>query len=136
LNIPEDLYYSREHEWVKVEDNVGTIGITRHAVDELGDIVFVELPEVGDKVKQFESFGVIESVKTVSDLFAPISGEVIEINKNLLQEIEGEENDDFHPEYINEDPYGSGWMLKVKMDDEGELDNLLDADDYGALIEE
>jgi len=134
--IPEDLFYTREHEWVKVEEGIATIGLTQHAGEQLGDIVFVEMPEIGDKIEQMEECGVIESVKTASEMFAPISGEVILANKNLLQEVDGEENEDFHPEYINQEPYKKGWMLKIKLSDESELDNLLSPGEYAELIKD
>jgi glycine cleavage system H protein len=133
VNIPKDLYYTKEHEWVKVEGGIATIGITEYASHQLGDIVFVELPAIGDTVEQMDNMGVVESVKTVSDMYAPVSGEVIEQNKNLLQEVDGQDNDDFHPEYINEDPYGKGWMVKLKMSDEGELGNLLKPEAYAEI---
>lgn len=128
--IPEDLLYTKEHEWVKVEDGVATTGLTDHAQDQLGDIVFVELPEVGDEVTQLEEMGVVESVKTASDMFVPLSGEVVEVNKFLMQEVDGEDNEDFHPEYVNQDPYGNGWICKIKISDESELKGLLSPEDY------
>ena len=117
---PDDLRYSKEHEWVRVADGQATIGITSFAADELGDIVFVELPEVGSSVKQFGAFGVVESVKAVSDLNAPVSGEVTEVNEALRDQ----------PELMNSEPFGSGWIARIKLDDEGELDALMDADTY------
>jgi glycine cleavage system H protein len=120
MKVPKDLKYTAEHEWVSVDEGVATIGITDYAQGELGDVVFVELPEVGAIVKQMESFGTIEAVKAVSDLFAPVSGEVVEINVMLSDA----------PDTINRDPYGSGWMLKVKMSDPSELDSLLGVDEY------
>jgi glycine cleavage system H protein len=122
-NYPDDLRYSREHEWVKVEGEQATIGITSYAADELGDIVFVETPEVGAALKQFAAFGVVESVKAVSDLYAPISGEVVEVNPAL-----GEK-----PELMNSAPFGEGWIAKVNLSDSAELDALLDAEAYAAL---
>ena len=122
--IPSDLKYTREHEWVKVNGNTATIGITDYASGELGDIVFVELPKVGIKIQQMKSFGTIEAVKAISDLFSPLSGEVIEINKDL-------END---AAIINKDPYGLGWIIKIKVADSGEIDKLLSAQDYEALL--
>jgi len=130
VNIPEGLFYTKEHEWVKTKNGIATIGVTEYAVNQLGDIVFVELAKTGEVLKQFESFGVVESVKTVSDLYAPVSGEVIERNPALLQDFDGEENPDFHPEYINEDPYGKGWLLKIRSSDEEELKNLMTAEQY------
>lgn len=131
----KELLYTEEHEWIKTGDGVATVGITAFAVEQLGDIVFVELPEKGDEVEKGESMGVVESVKTVSDLFAPVSGEVTEVNPALLQEIDGEDNDDFHPEYVNEEPFGKGWMLKISMSDEGELEDLLTPDKYEEIAQ-
>jgi glycine cleavage system H protein len=121
--IPDDLRYSREHEWLRVDGSTGTIGITSFAADELGDIVFVELPEVGRKLKQFGAFGVVESVKAVSDLFAPISGEVTEVNGAL----------NANPELLNTDPFGAGWIAKLALADPQEADQLLDAGAYEKL---
>jgi glycine cleavage system H protein len=121
--IPDDLRYSREHEWLRVDGLTGTIGITSFAADELGDIVFVELPEVGRKLKQFGAFGVVESVKAVSDLFAPISGEVTEVNGAL----------NANPELLNTDPFGAGWIAKLALADPQEADQLLDAGAYEKL---
>ncbi|MCE1247489.1 MAG: glycine cleavage system protein GcvH [Firmicutes bacterium] len=132
--VLDGLYYTKEHEWVKVEDGVATIGITDHAQGQLGDIVFIELPSPGDEVTQMLECGVVESVKTASDLFSPVSGEVVEANKNLLQEVDGEDNEDFHPEYVNTDPYGQGWMLKIKLSKPEEIEQLLSAEDYKKLI--
>jgi glycine cleavage system H protein len=120
---PDDLRYSKEHEWVRVQGSEATIGITSFAAEELGDIVFVELPDPGTRVQQFGSFGVVESVKAVSDLYAPISGEVTEVNDALREE----------PELINGDAFGDGWILKVALADDRELDQLLDAEAYGRL---
>jgi glycine cleavage system H protein len=120
---PDDLRYSKEHEWVRVDGSEATIGITSFAAEELGDIVFVELPEPGTRLRQFGTFGVVESVKAVSDLYAPVSGEVTEINDGLRDE----------PELINGDAFGDGWMLKVTIDDTRELDALLDAEAYRRL---
>jgi glycine cleavage system H protein len=121
--FPDDLKYSREHEWVRIEGDAATIGITSFAADELGDIVFVELPEIGAALKQFATFGVVESVKAVSDLFAPISGAVTEVNDGLRSS----------PELLNSDPYGAGWIAKVKLADTAELEKLLDAAAYAEL---
>jgi len=123
---PKDLKYTEEHEWVRVEDGIATVGITHYAQEQLGDIVFVELPEVGQRLEKGESFGVVESVKTVSDLYSPVSGTVTEINEELLDA----------PEKVNEDPYGAGWMIKLEMADAGELDELLDAAEYTRMLEE
>jgi glycine cleavage system H protein len=122
MSHPDDLRYSKEHEWVRAEDGRATIGITSFAADELGDIVFIELPEVGATVSQFGTFGVVESVKAVSDLFAPVSGEVAEVNEALRDA----------PELLNADPYGEGWIARVTLADAAELDNLLDAAAYTA----
>ncbi len=119
---PDDLRYSKDHEWVRVEGSRATIGITNFAADELGDIVFVELPEPGTKVAQFASFGVVESVKAVSDLYAPVSGEVGEINEALREK----------PELVNADPFGEGWMLKVELSSPDEVGQLMDAAAYQA----
>ncbi|MEJ2635794.1 MAG: glycine cleavage system protein GcvH [Calditrichia bacterium] len=124
MQIPEKLKYTKDHEWAKVEDDVVTIGITDYAQGELGDVVYVELPEVGSTTTQGESFGTIEAVKAVSDLFAPVSGEVLEVNDKLTDE----------PETINKDAYGAGWIIKIKMSDKSELDNLLDKAAYEELI--
>jgi glycine cleavage system H protein len=120
---PDDLKYSREHEWVRVDGEQAVIGITSFAADELGDIVFVDLPEPGARLSQFASFGVVESVKAVSDLFAPVSGEVTDVNRDLRDQ----------PELLNSDPYGGGWIARVKLTDAGELDALLDAGAYAEL---
>ncbi|MFO7273539.1 MAG: glycine cleavage system protein GcvH [Bacillota bacterium] len=125
-NVPANLKYSKEHEWIRVEGNVGVVGITWYAQDQLGDVVFVELPEVGRELKQNEQFGVVESVKTVSDLYSPASGKVIEVNQKL----------ESSPELINQDPYGEGWIMKLELSNPAELDNLLDAAAYEALTKE
>ena len=126
MEFPEDLKYSREHEWVLVEDNVATVGITDFAQEQLGDVVFVELPAVGDKVTKDEAFGVVESVKAVSDIYAPVSGTVLETNDDLPDS----------PEMINEDPYGDGWVVKIEIADPTDLDDLLDAAAYQQYVEE
>jgi glycine cleavage system H protein len=126
MNIPADLKYTKEHEWVKVEGDVAIVGITDYAQGELGDIVFVELPETGKQFKQMEAFGTIEAVKAVSEMFAPISGEVTEINTNL-------ESDS---SVINNDPYGEGWIIKLSNLSASEIDNLLDSETYKKLIED
>jgi glycine cleavage system H protein len=123
LNIPAELEYTKTHEWVRREGDVATVGITDHAQEELGDVVFIELPEEGASFDAGDSFGTIESVKAVSDLYAPVGGEVVEVNETL--------NDS--PERVNEDPYGGGWMIRLRISDEGEL---LSADEYGQLLEE
>jgi len=124
--IPSDLRYTKEHEWVRVEGDVATVGITQHAADQLGDIVFVELPEAGKRLEQFATFGVVESVKAVSDLFAPVAGEVLEGNAGLATT----------PEIVNSDPYGAGWMLRVRLSDPAQLGQLLDPAAYEALTAE
>lgn len=124
MNFPEDLKYTKDHEWIRVEGDVATIGITDFAQSELGDIVFVEIETEGEELDMEEVFGSVEAVKTVSDLFMPVSGEVIEVNTIL------EEN----PEVVNEDPYGEGWMVKIKMSDTSQLDELLDQDAYKEVI--
>ncbi len=121
---PENLKYSKEHEWVKVDGQIATIGITSHAQGELGDIVYAELPKVGAKYSAMKEFGVVESVKTVSTLFCPVGGEVVEVNSKLASK----------PEVINSDPYGEGWMIKVKMSDPSDLTKLLSASEYEALL--
>ncbi|MGE5509457.1 MAG: glycine cleavage system protein GcvH [Chitinophagales bacterium] len=123
---PKELRYSREHEWVKTSGKRAIVGITDHAQHELGDVVFVELPEVGAQVSQGGELGVVESVKAVSEVYAPISGTVVEINEALRD----------RPETINTDPYGEGWIAIVELADPGELDELLSADDYKAFVEE
>jgi glycine cleavage system H protein len=124
--VPSDLRYTKDHEWVRVEGDEATVGITEYAADQLGDIVFVELPDAGRTLDQFATFGVVESVKAVSDLFAPISGEVIETNPDLAS----------RPELVNGEPYGTGWMLRVRVSDKAQLDELLDAGAYESLIAE
>ncbi|WLD92729.1 glycine cleavage system protein GcvH [Alkalihalobacillus sp. AL-G] len=124
MNYPKELRYSEEHEWVKVNGNKAYIGITDFAQDELGDIVFVELPEVGDEIELDEPFGSVESVKTVSELYAPLSGKVVEINEDL------EDN----PEFVNESPYDKAWMVVIELSDEGELDKLMTAEDYEKMV--
>jgi glycine cleavage system H protein len=123
LNIPEDLLYTKSHEWVRIEGDTATIGITDHAQDELGDVVFVELPDEGATFEAGESFGTVESVKAVSDLYAPVSGEVIEVNSTLEDA----------PENINEDPYGEGWIVKLRTTDEPDL---LSPEEYEKVVEE
>jgi glycine cleavage system H protein len=123
-NVPKDLRYTREHEWAKQEGDRVRVGITAYAQEQLGDVVFVELPKVGAKVTASKNFGVVESVKAVSDLFAPISGEVAEVNGELGQK----------PETVNQDPYGKGWMLVVKPSNKGEWNELLTAQQYEELI--
>ncbi|HOJ58683.1 MAG TPA: glycine cleavage system protein GcvH [bacterium] len=124
--IPNDLRYTETHEWVRVEGKVGVIGITHHAQEQLSDIVFVELPDLGKELTQGGECAVIESCKTAADLYAPVSGEVTEVNDDLQD----------HPEYINQDPYGKGWILKILMSDHSELDGLLSAEEYRLHIEQ
>jgi glycine cleavage system H protein len=124
--IPADLRYTREHEWVRLDGDVATVGITAHAADQLGDIVFVELPAPGAALAQFATFGVVESVKAVSDLFAPVGGEVVEANGALAS----------GPEVVNSDPYGAGWMIRIRLADPAQVDALLDPAAYEALVAE
>src|SRR5581483_6525409 len=124
MEIPEGLKYSKEHEWVLVEGQSATIGITEYAQEELGDIVYVELPEVGEKVVKDDPFGAVESVKAVSDVYAPVSGSVLEINDVLPD----------NPETINDDPYGDGWMIRVELSDPDDLKDLMDADEYAEYV--
>lgn len=126
MSLPNDLLYSKEHEWIRNEGSDVRIGITEFAQSELGDIVFVELPEVGDTIELDEPFGSVESVKTVSELYAPISGEVVEVNEELEDS----------PEFVNESPYEKAWMVVIEPSNEDELENLLSADEYKAHIEE
>lgn len=119
-NIPDDLHYSKDHEWVRVEGNVAVVGITDYAQDSLGDVVYVELPKVGDEFAANESFGSVESVKAVSEVFSPVSGEIIGINEALADA----------PEKVNQDPFGEGWMIRVQMSKSGEVDSLLTAAEY------
>ena len=124
MSVPEGLKYTREHEWVKVEGDKGRVGITHYAQDQLGDVVFVELPKKGRKLRQMETFGVVESVKAVSDLFSPVGGEVVEVNGELERK----------PELVNADPYGGGWMILIKIANSKELNNLLSASEYTAFL--
>jgi glycine cleavage system H protein len=126
MSLPKEFKYSEEHEWVKVEGNQVRIGITDFAQSELGDIVFVELPEVGDEIEADEPFGSVESVKTVSELYAPLSGKVVAVNEDL----------DDSPELVNESPYEKAWMITIELSDESELDKLMTAEQYEAMIKE
>lgn len=126
LHYPAELRYSKEHEWIRVEGNTGLVGITAFAQDQLGDVVFVEVPAVGTSVQQGKQFGTVESVKTVSDLYAPVSGKVVEVNTALED----------HPELVNQDPYGGGWMIKIEIQNPAELENLLTAAAYAAFVKE
>jgi len=124
MNVPTNLMYTTDHEWAKFENNTLTIGITDFAQGELGDIIFVELPEIGKEIEKDEPFGTIEAVKTVSDLLSPVNGKVIEVNTGLEDS----------PEFVNEDCYGKGWFVKIEINDPSEKDNLLSAEDYNAII--
>jgi glycine cleavage system H protein len=124
MNVPDNVKYTKDHEWIKVDGNNATVGITDYAQGELGDIVFVEIETEGEKLEQGEVFGTIEAVKTVSDLFMPVSGDVLEVNSELEDS----------PDLINEDPFGKGWLIKVKIDDSSQLEKLLNADQYNELI--
>ncbi|KPL04038.1 MAG: glycine cleavage system protein H [candidate division Zixibacteria bacterium SM23_73_2] len=126
MEIREDLKYTREHEWIKIEGEQVIMGITDYAQGELGDVVFVELPKIGNKVEQFKPLGTIEAVKAVSDLFAPLSGEVVEVNTRIETE----------PSIINQDPYGEGWIVKIKPENTKELDSLLSKEEYEKLLEQ
>lgn len=124
MNIPAELKYTKDHEWVKIDGDVAIVGITEFAQSELGDIVYVEIDTVGETIEQEEVFGSVEAVKTVSDLFMPLSGEILEFNENL----------EANPELVNSDPYGEGWMIKVKISDASQIDGLLDAAAYEGII--
>jgi glycine cleavage system H protein len=124
VSTPEDLRYTKEHEWVRVEGDTGVIGITDYAQDQLGDIVYLDLPAAGASIVQYEKMGEIESVKAVSDLYAAVSGDVLEVNQAVVDS----------PELVNSEPYGGGWLLKVRLRDAGELDELLDASAYEAFL--
>ncbi len=124
MNIPSELKYTKDHEWINIEGDIATIGITDFAQGELGDIVYVEVETVDETLEVEEIFGTVEAVKTVSDLFLPLSGEIIEFNESLEDE----------PEKVNSDPYGDGWMIKLKCSDLSEVENLMSADDYKALV--
>jgi len=126
LNFPSNLKYSKEHQWVKTEGDIAVVGISDFAQTQLKDIVFIELPEVGKKAEQGKSFGSIESVKSVSDVISPISGEIIEVNKELENK----------PELLNKEPYGNGWIAKIKISDKAELDKLMSAEEYEKLVSE
>ena len=119
-NVPENLHYSKDHEWIRVEGGVGTVGITDHAQGQLGDVVYVELPKPGESFAAHETFGSVESVKAVSELFIPVAGEVTEVNESLQDE----------PEKVNTDPYGDGWMIRIRLAEPGEVDSLLTSAEY------
>ena len=125
MNIPADLKYTKDHEWVRIDGDLAVVGITDFAQGELGDVVFVEVETEGEELGKGEIFGTVEAVKTVSDLFMPVGGEVTEFNEALTDE----------PELVNKDPYGNGWMIKINIADAGELDELMSADDYKKMIE-
>ena len=125
MNIPKDLMYSKDHEWIKFDNNVVTIGITDFAQGELGDIIFVELPEIGRELEKDEPFGTIEAVKTVTDLLAPVAGKVIELNNEIEDS----------PEFVNEDCYGKGWFIKIEIDNLSGKDKLLNSEDYQTIID-
>lgn len=125
MKIPKDLKYTNDHEWVKIEGDIATVGITDFAQGELGDIVYVEVETVDETLEREEVFGTVEAVKTVSDLFAPLSGEIIEFNESLEDE----------PEKVNTDPYGEGWMVKIRFSDASEVDDLLSAEEYTEVVE-
>jgi len=122
--IPDNLKYTKEHEWIRIEGDAAVVGITDYAQGELGDIVFVELPQAGSKVEQMKSFGSIEAVKAISDLFSPLSGEITDVNRQLESDAS----------IINSDPYGDGWILKIKYSDPDEFDNLLSNSDYESIL--
>jgi len=124
--IPSDLRYTKDHEWVRVEGDTATIGVTDFAAQQLGDVVFVDLPQTGRAIEQFSAFGVVESVKAVSDLYAPVSGEVVGVNPDLSSQ----------PELVNSDPFGKGWMIRVRVTDAAQVDGLLDAASYEKLTSE
>ena len=124
MNVPSNLFYTKDHEWLRVEGNFGYIGVTDFAQGELGDVVFVEIETVGETLKKGEVFGTIEAVKTVSDMFMPVGGEVLELNRNLEQT----------PEIVNKDPYGEGWMVKIKIADPSQVKELLDAEKYKGIL--
>lgn len=123
FHVPEDLYYTKDHEWAQVDENIVTVGVTEFAQDQLGEIVYVELPEEGQKITQGQPFGVVESVKAASDLYAPVSGTVIEVNSGLNE----------NPGILNDDPMNEGWLVRIEMDTEKELANLMRAPDYKKL---
>lgn len=126
MNLPEDLKYTKDHEWIRIEGDIATIGITQHAQDQLGEIVFIELPEEGEEFEKGDVFGVVESVKSANDIFIPVSCQVIEVNDPLTDS----------PETINDDPYGEGWMIKIRLSDPREVKDLLSAKEYEAYIRE
>jgi glycine cleavage system H protein len=126
MEYPDDFYYTKDHEWIKVQGNIGIVGITEYAQKKLGDIVYIELPEIGEKFEAGDPIGSIESVKAVSEVFIPVSGEIIEVNEKVATE----------PDIVNSDAHGAGWLIKIKINDKSELDNLMDSDEYQEYIEE
>lgn len=126
MNNPEKLLYTRDHEWIAVENDVGTVGITDYAQHELGDVVFADLPHIGSKLKSSEAFGSVESVKAVSEVYSPVSGEVVEVNTSIVEK----------PELINQEPYGKGWMIKIRLSEPAELKQLLSASQYQSYVQE
>jgi len=126
MNFPEDLKYSKEHEWVRVSGNIATIGISDYAQDQLGEIVFVELPDEGEEFEKDDAFGVVESVKSVNDIYAPLTGRIVEVNDPVVDS----------PEIVNEDPYAEGWLVKIEVSDPKELGELMSAKEYEAYIKE
>jgi glycine cleavage system H protein len=124
MEAPPGLKYSKEHEWMASEETIATIGITDHAQEQLGEIVYIELPSIGDKVSKDDPFGVVESVKAVSDIYAPVSGTVVEVNEDLAES----------PEVVNEDPYGDGWLIKVRLSDASDLEDLMENEEYEEMI--
>ena len=125
MKVKEDVLYTKEHEWAKVEGDIALVGITDYAQEQLGDIVYVELPEIGRKVKRMEAVATLEAVKTAADVYSPLSGEIIEVNVNLKEK----------PELINQDPYGNGWIFKIKLENPEEKDELMSAKDYSKFLE-
>ena len=126
MDFPKELKYTDQHEWARLEGEIATIGISDYAQERLGDVVFVELPEIGTETKKGEAFCVVESVKAASDIYAPMSGEVTEINQSIED----------HPELVNQSPYGKGWMVRIKVSDAAEIDDLMSSDKYGKFVEE
>lgn len=126
MNVQPDLRYTKDHEWIRLEGKQGTIGITDHAQEELGDVVYVELPAVGQQIQKSKSLGVVESVKAVSEIFSPVNGKVVEVNSALSGK----------PEQINQDPYGKAWMVKMEVADPSDLDNLMNAEEYKKYVQE
>ncbi len=124
MNVPENLLYTKDHEWIRIEGDTGYVGITDFAQGELGDVVFIEIETLGETLKKEEVFGTIEAVKTVSDMFMPVGGEIVEVNPALEES----------PDVVNKDPYGKGWMIKIRLSDLSEIDNLMKAEDYKAIL--